>query len=86
MAETKKQENPDGTQGIDETSCRDFTEQFKKSLDAELNSSDRFQPLSKREENSDLPLEVLKAQYRGKYLTLHRGLQILKNPEDLIIY
>ena len=86
MAEKKKQENPDGTQGIDETSYRDFTEQFKKSLDAELNSPDRFQPLSKREEKSDLPLEVLKAQHRGKYLTLHRGLQILKTADDLIIF
>ena len=86
MAERKKQENPDGTQGIDETSYRDFTAQFKKSLDAELNSPDRFQPLSKREEKSDLPLEVLKAQHRGKYLTLHRGLQILKTAEDLLIF
>ena len=28
MAETEKQDNPDGTQGIDETSYRDFTEKL----------------------------------------------------------
>ena len=87
MAEpTNKQENPDSVKGIDETSYHDFIEEFKKSLDSALNTPDRFQPLSKREERSDLPLEVLKAQYRGKYLTLHRGLQIVKAPEDLLVY
>ena len=87
MAEpTNKQDNPDSVKGIDETSYHDFIEEFKKSLDSALNSPDRFQRLSKREERSDLPLEVLKAQHRGKYLTLHRGLQIVKTPEDLLVY
>ena len=86
MAETKKQETMDATKGIDESSYSDFTKEFKKSLETELNSPDRFQPLSEREDRSDLPLEVLKAQHRGKYLTVHRGLHILQTPEDLIIY
>ena len=86
MAETKNQETTDATDGIDETSYSDFTKEFKKSIETELNSRDRFQPLSKREDRSDLPLEVLKAQHRGKYLTVHRGIQLLKAPEDLLIY
>ena len=47
----------------------------------------RYQPLVDRETRSELPPEVQKAQYRGKYLTLYRGHQLLKTPEeDLIIY
>ena len=86
MAETMKQETTDATDGIDETSYSDFTKEFKKSIETELNSRDRFQPLSKREDRSDLPLEVLKAQHRGKYLTVYRGIQLVKAPEDLLIY
>ena len=63
-----------------------FIEKFKKVLDAVLNSPDRFQPISKREERSDLTLDVMKAQFKGKYLLLHRGIQILKSPDDLAIY
>ena len=68
------------------SSYREFKQIFQKTLDSALNSPDRFQPLSKREERSDLPREALKAQHRGKYLAVHRGLQLLKTPEDLFIY
>ena len=63
-----------------------FVLKFKKSLDAALNSPGRFQPISKREERSDLTLDVMKAQFRGKYLFLHRGIQTLKGPDDLAVY
>ena len=83
MDEAKK---PKISDDFDVSDYHEFTREFKKALDSALNSPDRFQRLSKREERSDVPLEVIKAQYRGKYLTLHRGLQILKTPEDLLVY
>ena len=89
MSEAKRQRTSDDCDDIfhdNPSSYHEFTQKFKVALDSALNSPDRFQPLSKREERSDLSLAVLKAQYRGKYLTLHRGVQILKTPEDLLVY
>jgi cephalosporin hydroxylase len=63
-------------------------DRFKESLDAALNSPGRFQPISKREDrtNRELTSEAMRDMYRGKYLLLHRGIQILKTSDDLLIY
>ena len=72
--------------GGDPEDYRDFTRDFKAALKSEMDSPNRFQPISKRELRSDLPLQAQKAQYRGKYLTLYKGYQHLKSPEDILIY
>ena len=88
MSEAKRPKTSDGADIFDNSvsDYHEFTREFKKALDSALNSLDRFQPLSKREERSVISLETVKKQSRGKYLTLHRGLQNVKTAEDLLIY
>ena len=88
MSEAKRPKTSDGADIFDVkvSDYHEHTREFKKALESALNSPDRFQPLSKREQRSVISLETLKKQTKGKYLTVHRGLQILQTPEDLIIY
>ena len=88
MTEPKKPKAFDSRSDLydNPSSYHEFTQMFDKALDSALNSPDRYQPLSKREERSDLPLEVIKKQSKGKYLTVHCGLQLLKTPEDMVVY
>jgi len=51
-----------------------------------LNSPKRFQAISEREDRSDMPIEAVKAQCMGKYFIEHRGCQMLKTADDLIIF
>ena len=51
-----------------------------------LNSPKRVQAISKREDRSDMPIEAVKAQCMGKYFIEHRGCQMLKTADDLIIF
>lgn len=72
--------------GDNSADYHDHARRFKTALQSELSSPTRYQPLADRKTRSELPPEAQKAQYRGKYLTLYRGHQLLKTPEDLIIY
>ena len=72
--------------GHNSVDYHDHASRFKTALQTELSSPTRYQPLAERQTRSELPPEAQKAQYRGKYLTLYRGHQLLKTPEDLIIY
>jgi len=51
-----------------------------------LNSPKRFQAISEREDRSDMPLEAVKAHCMGKQFIKHRGCQMLKTADDLIIF
>ena len=87
MSEAKRSKTDDADLfDVKLSDYHECTRELKKALDSALNSPDRFQPLSKREERSVMPLEAVVKQSKGRYLTLHRGLQILKGPEDLLIY
>ena len=72
--------------GHNSVDYHDHASRFKTALQTELSSPTRYQPLAERQTRSELPPEAQKAQYRGKYLTVYRGHQLLKTPEDLIIY
>ena len=50
-----------------------------------LNSPVRFQTINEREDRSDMPIEAFKAQSMGRYFIQHRGCQVLKSTDDLII-
>ena len=51
-----------------------------------MHNPDRFQHIGDREDRSDIPKEAVKAHTSGKYITTHRGCDVMKGPEDLIIY
>ena len=51
-----------------------------------LNSSDRFLPISKREDRCDQPIQVCKANSKGRYIVAYRGCTIIKNAEELQVY
>ena len=48
--------------------------------------SNRYQPISKREDRCDMPTEVCKANSKGHYLSTYRGCTIIKSPEDFPLY
>ena len=51
-----------------------------------LNSPDRFLPISKREDHCDQPIEVCKANSKGRYIAVYRGCTVIKTAEELQIY
>ena len=63
-----------------------FLKKRNQVLESYLNSPTRFQGISEREDRSDLSLEAIKAQFMGKYFMSHRGCQLLKSADDMIIY
>ena len=66
-----------------------FYKQHKKDrqqvLHAKLTSPNRFQPITAREDRSDWPTAICNAISKGKYLTVYRGCDLMKCPEDLVI-
>ena len=58
----------------------------KKKLDSLLSSKNRFQRISEREDRSDVPPEYSKCLSKGKYLSLYRGFDVCKAPEDFVLY
>ena len=66
--------------GHNSVDYHDHASRFKTALQTELSSPTRYQPLAERQTRSELPPEAQKAQYRGKYLTVYRGHQLLKTP------
>ena len=65
--------------------CRTYLSLREKVLDERLNGPSRFQRINEREDRSDVPVEAIKAQCTGKYLTEHRGCQVMKCAGDMII-
>ena len=51
-----------------------------------MHNPNRFQHISDRVDRSDIPKEAVKAHASGKYITTHRGCDVMKGPEDLTIY
>lgn len=51
-----------------------------------LEGPKRYMRISEREDRSDVPAEVAKLHAAGKYFTVHRGMDVMKGPEDLAIY
>ena len=54
--------------------------------DRRLNGPDRFLPISKREDRCDQPIEVCKANSKGRYIAVYRGCTVIKTAEELQIY
>ena len=54
--------------------------------DRRMNAPDRFLPISKREDRCDQPIEVCKANSKGRYIVVYRGSTIIKNADELQIY
>ena len=61
---------------------------LKDIVSAELDRrlSNRYQPISKREDRCDMPTKVCKANSKGRYLSTYRGCAIIKSPEDFPLY
>ena len=57
-----------------------------KALERLLNGPNRFQRIDEREDRSDFPVEGIKAHCMGKYFITHRGCQMLKTADDMIIF
>ena len=55
-------------------------------LNHRMNNPNRFQPISKREDRCDQPIEVCKANSKGRYIVVYRGCTIIKNAEELQAY
>ena len=51
-----------------------------------LTSSSRFQKITAREDKSDLSIEAIKGQARGKHFIRHRGIPAIKSADDMIIF
>ena len=51
-----------------------------------LEDPNRFQPISKREDRSDLPAAGNIWKSKGKYVSLYRGFDVCKCPEDFVLY
>ncbi len=58
----------------------------KIALNKRLTDPNRFQKLADREDRSDLPVEAIVAQCKGKYFIHHRGCSIMKTADDMIIF
>ena len=57
----------------------------EKVLDTLLNGPKRFQRISEREDRSDMSIDAIKASGMGKYFITHRGCQVLKGGDDIIL-
>ena len=57
-------------------------EELRQSL---LNAPNRFQPISEREDRSDITFETVKAHMMGKYFIHHRGCMLIKTADDQAI-
>ena len=57
-------------------------EEVRQSL---LNSPERFQAISQREDRTDIPLEATLAHMQGKYFIHHRGCMVMKTADDQAI-
>ena len=57
----------------------------EKKRKALLESQDRFQVISHREDRSDFPALGNWCKSKGKYVCLYRGFDICKDPEDLLL-
>ena len=62
-----------------------FVKKREKVLDSLLNGPDRFQRISERKDRCDMPVESFKAQTMGRYFITHRGCQLMKNGDDLVL-
>ena len=62
-----------------------FVKKREKVLDSLLNGPDRFQRISEREDRCDMPIEAIKVNCMGRYFITHRGCQMVKDSNDLII-
>ena len=57
----------------------------EKVFDTLLNGPKRFQRISEREDRSDLTIDAMKPNCMARYLITHRGCQLLKGADDLIL-
>ena len=73
----------DMTHDLDYTNCQKVNKQLRSDL---MYNPNRFQHITDREDRSDIPKEAVKAHASGKYITTHRDCDVMKCPEDLIIY
>ena len=64
----------------------DFQVARARTMERLLNGPNRFQRISEREDVSEIPVETLKASIPGRYLTTHRGCQVMKSADDMIVY
>ena len=62
-----------------------FPEKCDKVRQTLLDSPKRFQPISEREDRSDVSVEANLAQLPGKYYIRHRGCMLMKTTNDLIV-
>lgn len=58
----------------------------KIALNNRLTAPNRFQKITEREDRSDMPVEAIIAQCKGKYFIHHRGCSIIKTADDMIIF
>ena len=55
-------------------------------LDSRIKHKSRFQAITEREDRTDWPKEVELLKSKGKYLTLYRGCEVIKCPEDFVTF
>ena len=72
--------------GEDSVNYKQYLKDRSAALDKRLTSPNRFQTISEREDHSDLSLEAIKAQCKGRYFIQHRGCSLLKTPGDMVIF
>ncbi len=72
--------------GKESVDYRGFLQQRNQALESYLTSPSRFQKISEREDRSDLPPETVQGQFMGKYFITHRGCQLIKSPDDMLIF
>ncbi len=70
----------------DPSDYHQFQKDRLRSLRKRMEGPNRFVRISEREDRSDTPAETVKVHLAGRYFTSHRGTDLLKGPEDLIIY
>lgn len=62
-----------------------YKEDRKKALNDRLYAKNRFQRISEREDRTELTADTIKTVCLGKFFIHHRGCQLLKTPNDMII-
>ena len=76
---------PDEIWGKGTNDYSEFKKKREKVLDSLLNGPNRFQRISEREDRCDIPLEAIKVNCLGRHFITHRGCQLLKDGNDLVL-
>ena len=57
----------------------EVTEKYK-------SSPNRYQQISTRQDRSELSIDAIKAQCKGKYFITHRGCHVVKSADDIMVF